>query len=193
VLLPYIPTEYLIRDYRKQNDRFAINILPGDDIFMVSRIVRRGVHYEKENLTVLRFGNVSLCPKHEEPFFIAEMRSIAGHSGSPVFIYDTPFNWGELTPRKIGIRLLGINRGHLRDFEQIVTFDDRGKTVAHKRWFAETNMAMSHVVPAWKIIELINGDVLTEQRQQADARTPKGADFKPDAMPSTFQMSEPEK
>ena len=57
----------------------------GTDVFMVSRVVRNKVRYLRRNIAVLRFGNIALPPAVEEPFYLVEMRSIPGHSGSPVF------------------------------------------------------------------------------------------------------------
>jgi hypothetical protein len=70
----------------------------GTDVFMVSRVVRPDIPYLNRNLAVLRFGNIAMPPAFEEPFYLTEMRSIAGHSGSPVFVYPTPFIFG--SPRK---------------------------------------------------------------------------------------------
>jgi hypothetical protein len=191
-LYSFLPTEYLIRDYRGSDDRFAIPIRSGDEIFMVSRVVRKEIKYLKENLTVLRFGNVALCPKHEERMFLVEMRSIAGHSGSPVFVYEPPFAWGDLQPRKMGIRLLGINRGHLRDFEQLVSFDYQGKTVVHQRWFAETNMAISQVVPAWEICNMLNSGKLLKHRERSENALPVGGEITEDSKLSARQKLRPE-
>ena len=143
----------------------------GTDVFMVSRIVRSGVNYLKRNLAVLRFGNIALPPAFEEPFYLVEMRSIAGHSGSPVLAYPTPFIFG--TPRNkeedFAPILLGINRGHLEETTEIVR-EQNWQLLKHPYFRSITNMAMSQVVPAWHIFEMLNGKKFKTQRQKADGK-----------------------
>jgi len=128
------------------------------DVFMVSRIARRNMHYLKINVSVMRFGNVALIPQCEERFYLVEMRSIAGHSGSPVFVFPTPFIFG--IPRKsnedFAPMLLGINRGHVEEYTEILR-EDNGRLIKHPSLRSVTNMAISEVVPAWHIFNMLEG------------------------------------
>jgi hypothetical protein len=175
-LVQATPIEDLVQDFRSVKSPDVPFVGVGDEILMLSRIVRQGIHYLKENIQLARFGSVALVPKCEEPFFLTEMRSIAGHSGSPVWVvlpgFNTENGWGICgTPARrehFGMRLLGINRGHLRDYENIVTLNASGEPTPHSRWIAQTNMAIAQVVPAWLIADMLNGPALTERRHAAD-------------------------
>lgn len=68
----------------------------GDDIFIVSRFIK---HDGKQtNWPAVRFGNISVMPREDEPIFInkkvgkqvaylTEVRTVPGASGSPVFLH----------------------------------------------------------------------------------------------------------
>jgi hypothetical protein len=143
----------------------------GTDVFMVSRIVRQGVRYLHKNIAVLRFGNIALPPMYEEPFYLVEMRSIAGHSGSPVLAYPTPFIFG--TPRTkeedFAPILLGINRGHLQETTEVLR-NAGGNLSKHPALRSVTNMAISQVVPAWHIFKMLEGKKFKTQRRKTDAK-----------------------
>lgn len=137
----------------------------GDDVCLIGRVVREGMSYKQRNVSVLRFGNIALVPQYEEKMFLVELRSIAGHSGSPVIAYCPPYALDGSRDKEemwSGFLLLGINRGHLREFEEIVSRKDL-KTRS-SNWVSQTNMAMSQIVPAWCIAELLNSPVLTRDR-----------------------------
>ena len=160
----------LLEDWR--NDQTKLPIGPGDDVVMISRIVGLKTKYKTKNLPVLRFGNVALCPAYEEEFFITEMRSVAGHSGSPVWVYNLPWFSGLRPEHKdFGFKLLGINRGHLPNYEEVIPVEDilagreSRKNPTH---YVATNMSMSQVVPAWKITELLNCDELLQAYQESE-------------------------
>jgi hypothetical protein len=139
----------------------------GDEVCLVGRIVRDKVHYLKRNVSVLRFGNIALIPQHEETMFMVELRSIAGHSGSPVMVYCLPYDLsGSRTREQMwgGYILLGLNRGHLREFEQIVS--KRDLKTESKHWVSQTNMAMSQIVPAWHIAAMLDSPKLVRERER---------------------------
>ena len=190
-LVHHTPIDSLITDFRSSRSPDIPFVGVGDEIMMMARIVRRGVHYLKENLQVARFGNVALVPKHEEPFFLTEMRSVGGHSGSPVWVYlpgveSEQGSWRICgTParvRSFGMMLLGINLGHLRDFEPIVTIGQNHKEKAHASWLSQKHEAISQVVPAWCITDLLYGNELETRRDRADAKHESGADIVKDSI-----------
>lgn len=169
----FVDTASCIEDWH--GDDYKLWIGQGDEVFMVSRVVGQKIRYKTQNLPVMRFGNVALCPKHEEKAFVLEMRSIAGHSGSPVFVYSLPWQWSHLrgSHPNFGVKLLGINRGHLTHYDPVVRASDvlRGKTRASESTHVvATNMAMSQVIPAWKIVDLLNCDRFSKERDSMDER-----------------------
>lgn len=94
----------------------------GDDLFVVGLFTRR--HGTQRNIPIVRTGVISSMP--EEPFiddagreyhvYLAEIRSLGGLSGSPVFVYLAPMR--QITLEKNTKRLaplyfvLGCIRGH---------------------------------------------------------------------------------
>ena|SRR5579872_5594788 len=141
----------------------------GTDVFMVSRVVRRDMHYLQWNVSVMRFGNIALVPQCEEKFYLVEMRSISGHSGSPVFVYQTPFIFGNARKpeEEFAPMLLGINRGHVEESTEVLR-EDGGRLVKHPTLRSVTNMAISQVVPAWHIFDMLEGKKFKAQREKAD-------------------------
>jgi hypothetical protein len=154
-------------------DRMAIG--PGDELLMISRIIHK-TQYKIRNLSAMRFGNIALMPQHEELFYLVEARSVAGHSGSPVLVYATQFALsGTRTGEQMfGPMLLGINRGHLRDYERIVSI--AGKK-PHPTYVSETNMAISQVVPAWYISQIMNRERFKQRRMKAEAKMERTGHF----------------
>jgi len=105
-------------------------------------------------------GEKILFPdRREQESVLVEARSIAGYSGSPVFIYLSFFdrsrslrhykpNWG------FGPWLLGVDHCHLSAFEPV-----RQRTSGHvvnEDWYVENNTGMMGVVPAWKLTEMFD-------------------------------------
>ena len=78
--------------------------------------------------------------------------------------------------------LLGINSGHIRDYEPIVTVDEKGKPKPHHSWLAQAHAAIAEVVPAWLIAGLLYGNELERRRDKADAKLESGADIMKDSI-----------
>jgi hypothetical protein len=119
----------------------------------------------------MRFGNIALLPECEELFYLVETRSVAGHSGSPFLVYEGPevFKGLRKPEQTFPPMLLGINRGHLRDYERIVKFVKRGK-IPHPDYVSETNMAISQVVPAWYISQILHAPKFERHRNGLEKR-----------------------
>ena len=133
---------------------------PGDDVFMVGRFF--AYDGKQRNTPSVRFGNIAMMPgepiyqqdrnRHQESFLV-EMRSLAGFSGSAVFRYDavvdvdmTSVIFDNSAHPPV---LLGIDWGHI--------------TTAKGE-----NANMTCVVPAWKLIELL--DEVEMQREDQDKK-----------------------
>jgi len=148
----------------------------GDEIFMVGRFAQHSGSRTR-NIPVARFGNIAAMPTEpllredgiKQESFLVECRSVPGYSGSPVFIYKLPrFEQpGDLSPitggrvtKWNGVKqlvsdsywLLGLDWCHLQDFD------------------TKANTGMAGVIPAWKILELINCDQFVQQRQEVAKR-----------------------
>lgn len=160
----------------------------GDDVFIMGRFV----HHEGTNrvLPTARFGNIAMM--HDEPIrqargylqesFLVEMRSINAYSGSPVYV-DKPLHSPRFNDRPIDerrkestvvttdheplTRLLGLDWGHIRVNEPVR--DHLGQKMADGLHIPNSS-AMTCVVPAWKIRELLDIEPLAMAREQANEK-----------------------
>lgn len=169
---PHLLTKELI-------PKFDIGI--GDDLFLVGRFIdREGVQC---NEPTVRFGAIAQMPGQQpiktkvgnQDAFLAEIRSISGYSGSPVFALiprhrDPTLSKKqreELTalPKGIGgkerILFIGVDCGHMRFldpdsvYEEIINVDgDREARPIENLWI-NVNSGMAIVTGAWKLHELL--------------------------------------
>jgi hypothetical protein len=174
------------------NDLHQREIGAGDEVFMVSRLMRENVRYTHRNLCVFRFGNISLVPEHEELFYLVEMRSVAGHSGSPVLVYPTPNVFGQQRTQDADFApmLLGINRGHLQSYDELVMVEN--PRIKHPKYVVAGNMAISVVVPAWYIVQALDDKRFLRKRIKADNAIPSPVVDDGQTTPSASSKSEPE-
>jgi hypothetical protein len=131
--------------------------------------------------------------------FLVETRSMGGCSGSPVFIHIAitpdelwmpeslrslwPSSKRRLQPAPTvfakaidhterleyhGPWLLGIDWGHLSAYEPIFEKDQQTRVAGDL--FARSNTGMAGIVPAWKILELLNTEELVMQRRSPDMK-----------------------
>lgn len=132
---------------------------------MVSRLM--GQDGIQKNQPSVRFGNISMMPmlvEHprgiKQESFVVESRSLSGHSGSPVFVYDV---------RKKGeVWLLGVDWGHHRTYEKVR--EGGTKKPVSEGYVVRSNSGMMNVVPAWKVQDLLNQDEFTMKRKEVDER-----------------------
>jgi hypothetical protein len=166
-------------DLITQNRIEQFNVGIGDDVVLVGRFVNH--EGEQRNQPTARFGMIAQMPGDKvytdvgaQEAFLADIRSIPGYSGSPVFVLlslsrdaqtkreiearvqpdqigDLRFWLSELRGPQM-IFVLGIDCGHLRNFEEIYEKDRRTKTDL----LASANTGMATIIPAWKITDLLN-------------------------------------
>ncbi len=146
----------------------------GDEVFMVGRFVSHDG--TQQNSPSVRYGHVSMMPGepvhhpsnlgHTQDGFLVEIHSISGYSGSPVFVRPVP---AQLLPtyamnlntnvtgssftshrpvRHGGPWLLGVEWGYIN---------------SHDQW--ANNSGISGVVPAWRVLELLETEKFRLQRQ----------------------------
>jgi hypothetical protein len=188
-----VPTESFATD---ENIK-AATLGVGDEVFMTGLFAHK--HGNRKNLPIVRMGNISALA--DEPIVtklgdmqahLIEARSLGGLSGSPAFVRQTisigfadpkEFDEHELwRPMRPGDKpdkdfpifvtgigpffLLGLMHGHweisvAQKNEVLITEDHTGKV----------NMGIALVVPATKILEVINQPELSDMRKQVHEDT----------------------
>jgi len=144
----------------------------GDDVFFTGLFIN---HYGKNrSLPILRIGNIAMMP--EEPLaagggtlmdaFLVESRSIGGLSGSPVFVSVAGPRRGTTGMLSTAVLTsqsywLGLMHGHwdgpLSDADAVGEKEER------------VNMGIAIVIPADKILEVLNQErLVAERRAMAD-------------------------
>lgn len=129
----------------------------GDDVYMMGRFIN---HQGREAIRpAVRFGNISMTPeliwdhthKRNQLSYAVEMRSRSGFSGSPVIVYRQEGRSLKELPEEheTGWGILGINWGHIIDENQ-------------------ENTWLNGVVPAWKIVEVLETPELESIFNAAD-------------------------
>lgn len=149
----------------------------GDEVFLTGLFCNH--HGKKKNIPIVRVGNIAAMP--EEPIasrffgnmdaYLIEARSIGGLSGSPVFVNLSNIRSfkNKTQLRNQSFYWLGLMHGHwdfpLIDSQDIVVEDSISKEVV--------NMGIGIVVPAPKILEIINQPFFSKKREVEIARVQK--------------------
>jgi hypothetical protein len=157
---------FVTRDIITQHD-----LWPGDEVFMIGRFIRHDG--KATNIPSVRFGSLSIPESMiDHPLygaqesFAVELRSMAGYSGSPVFIYPSEWNMNRnsISIGSTTIYLLGVDWGHIVDQLEV---EQRSvlKTVpgTNSGAYVRVNTGMNGVVPAWKLSDLINSSPWAER------------------------------
>lgn len=100
----YVPDEKLLSREDIDPEHHPRQISPGDDCVMVGRYINRELR--QFDRPVVRFGNLAMLPElihqderaFDQESFLVDMRSHAGFSGSPVFVYYEDLGWRFLPP-----------------------------------------------------------------------------------------------
>ena len=179
---PYVDSGLIISSVM---ETYVNDIDLGDDCLMIGRYIAPGG--EQRAQPVVRFGNLSMLPEpiyqdnrafHQESFLV-DMRSLSGFSGSPVFLYwvepgvmsvlipprsqDFPnLDKRDLMGRKW---LLGVDWGHMPLTQDVLDENCRPVT---EGWRLTVNTGMAAVVPAWKLLDLLDMEELVKAREQQE-------------------------
>lgn len=151
------------------------NIGCGDEVFMVGRFCTH--EGRQKNTPSVRFGNISMFPCEPilredgilQDSILVEMRSLGGYSGSPVLLNIPPLvHRPGTTVLKLSYHtfLLGVDWGHLYTKNVINTEIKDYKD----KFYQKVNTGKSAVVPAWKLLELLNSEELATLRRDEDSR-----------------------
>jgi hypothetical protein len=149
------------------------NIGPGDEIVIIG-LFSRHVGTER-NLPVVRGGSIAAMP--EEPLidpasgleydaYLAEVRSIGGLSGSPVFVILTMDRYVEVDPSfdpGRAFHVVGLVRGHwnARTDEAFDSFLDEREPA---------NLGIAIVSPATDLLPVFERDVFVSYKRAMDER-----------------------
>lgn len=154
----------------------------GEDVFMLGRFIDEDGG--QRNQPAARFGNISVLPialnnppsnsDADTKYYLLDMHSKSGFSGSPVFAYRTMGSvigqkmealrdvWGNVTlPLHAPmVGLIGIHCGHYND--SIHVQGPFGDAVA------TGPSGMTYALPATSIVALLDCPKLTQRRQELD-------------------------
>jgi len=164
----FIPLSMLVTD--EQIDAHGIGV--GDDLMVTGLFTQ---HFGKQrNQPIVRTGIIAAMPN--EPFedqdtglpynaYLAEVRSIGGLSGSPVFVVLGPgrAHKGKLS-MSLQFLLLGLIRGHWDYEKKRLPIDFSGDELE------QVNMGIALVTPIQEAFKIINGGDLLKMRQQNDRK-----------------------
>ena len=146
----------------------------GDEVFMIGRFMARDESVR--NAPIARFGHLASSEVeviHQEggclqESFIVEVHSISGFSGSPVFV-NIPLYRVKEERTDNDHPLTTVIRGVARQLQHhtFLLGVDWGHLDAHNF------PGMAGVVPAWKLIELLNCDKVLEMQNEEEKRIAK--------------------
>lgn len=159
----------------------------GDNVFMIGRFVD---HDGGEiNRPAARFGCISVLPSriyHDESnkyldSYCLDMNSRSGYSGSPVFVYQTPFtNLDTIADdaakrdSKYFLSFLGIHWGQVPEKWKVKEKTTDGVSVpVHSELEVKGLSGMTLVDPSWKIKELLMLDNFKAVRREHDEKLVK--------------------
>jgi|SRR5271169_2844404 len=136
----------------------------GDEIFIVGLF--KSHHGLKRNVPIVRTGNLAMMrgePVHAghcgyTDAYLVEARSIAGLSGSPVFIH-----WQLPEPGVTQFRLLGLMNGHF----DITNLNEDTVVDSESQVSGGINTGIGVVIPVEKILETLDQPELVELRKKA--------------------------
>jgi len=160
-----------------------LNIGPGDDTFLIGRFINH--EGRQTNLPTVRFGSIAQMPiepiMQDDQFlqesFLVETKTVAGYSGSPVFVYIPgmteregvegwypPANFMEIENlsdygfhRSHGPWLLGVEWGHINHWTSVCRSNGAPVNPASPSDMqVRVNTGMSGVIPAWKLSEMLD-------------------------------------
>jgi hypothetical protein len=141
----------------------------GDELIVVGLFTS---HYGRTaNRPIVRAGIIAAMPDEpiEDPTsglpfdaYLAEVRSIGGLSGSPVWLVINPtrFHQGKLEPR-LHFYLLGLIRGHWRKEE--VWLSDSGEAEQDS-----LNTGIAMVTPIQKALDILYSEESVKERRRVD-------------------------
>ena len=138
------------------------SIGPGDEVFVTGLFA----HFagSQRNIPIVRMGNIAMMPQEPVPTnmgnidaYLIEARSIGGLSGSPAFVRATvSLGMGKFY-------LLGLMHGHWDIPADAI--DDSAAEDQRSEVYGRVNMGIAIVIPAKKILDVLNQQGLIDMRR----------------------------
>ena len=169
-ILPWAPSEQV--EYKSIPSSMFLSdevikskgIGTGDEVFITGLFAH--LTGSKRNLPIVRIGNVAMLPDETIPAkgfgnieaYLIEARSIGGLSGSPAFVRGSaPIGLGKFY-------LLGLMHGHW----DIPPETKNDAILMDEDSIGKVNIGIAIVIPAKKILEVLNHPQLVELRMKGD-------------------------
>ena len=155
-----VPLEMFLSDEIIQQKRIGL----GDEVFITGLFAHASG--SQRNQPIVRMGNIAMIPSEPIPTdlgsieaYLIEARSIGGLSGSPAFVRET-------APVGLGtFYLLGLMHGHWD-----IPPEKKNDLLMQGEFFGRVNMGIAIVIPAKKILEVLNHPKLVERREELDEK-----------------------
>jgi hypothetical protein len=194
----HVATSVHSRALMSRDDAEALQIGPGDDVFMVGRFIDHDGG--ERNQPALRFGNISMDPTPIEQSngvkadaYCIDLHSRSGFSGSPVFVYRTPdsdlsdrqpptttpnigltYRPVQITSRQM-LLLLGIHFAQFPEMWEVTSkgklrHDESNEPLLTDGKYIKGLSGMTCVLPAWSIIDVLNMPILRKMRDETEAK-----------------------
>jgi hypothetical protein len=147
-----------------KKDFLDLKIVEGSEVFFTGLF---SPHVgTRRNYPVIRFGRVAMITDekvrfgdHEADLYLLETSSYGGNSGSPVFFYlGIDRELGSILGGPPVLKLAGVMSGTFLDVQPVQAVETARIPVA------PSNMGIAAVVPAYKVMEILSGSELTDQR-----------------------------
>jgi hypothetical protein len=156
-----------------------LQIDAGAEVLMIGRLVTH--EGRVKNKPTVRFGNIAMMADPDEPVtlgtgqqqeaFLVDCRSLSGFSGSAVMMAPVMpprppgREKGFWLPEFTRTMLLGVDCAHAPLWRTVVERDLKTPT----QYRVDGNTGIAVVVPAWRLMALLNQEHLVEQRKREDA------------------------
>jgi hypothetical protein len=165
----------------------------GDDLFAVGLFVQKAGN--TRNIPIVRTGIIAAMPTQEEPFirkggeyhaYLAEMRSIGGLSGSPVFVFlDRTRAIDARIPEghHFGIFFLGLIRGHWDLERELTDSIAMGDVQIGYSKGENLNTGIAVVTPAHYVLGILKSKEMHDRRARGIKQRKEKEEPTEDALP----------
>src|SRR5205807_6043235 len=146
------------KDFVTQDDLSSRRVGVGDELFITGLFTEApGI---ARNMPIVRHGNIAMLPEEQiqtelgyADVYLAEVRSIGGISGSPVFVRAIEEEQESPARDSVkGMKLLGLMQGHW----DIKESEMNQPAIAHIGKRKGVNLGIGVVTPASKILDILN-------------------------------------